>query len=86
MSQSMDQLIGFRAIQGLGAGGLMVGVMAIIGELIPPRERGKYQGMMAGVMAVAMIGGPLVGGTITDTWAGAGASTSTCRSARSRSP
>ncbi len=66
MSQSMDQLIAFRAVQGLGAGGLMVGVMAIIGDLIPPRERGKYQGMMAGVMAVAMIGGPLVGGTLTD--------------------
>ncbi|MEV8569161.1 MDR family MFS transporter [Streptomyces sp. NPDC051322] len=66
MAQDMGQLIGFRAIQGLGAGGLMVGVMAIIGDLIPPRERGKYQGMMAGVMAVAMIGGPLVGGAITD--------------------
>ena len=66
MSQDMGQLIGFRAVQGLGAGGLMVGVMAIIGDLIPPRERGKYQGMMAGVMALAMIGGPLVGGTITD--------------------
>ncbi|WP_435855159.1 MDR family MFS transporter [Streptomyces noursei] len=66
MAQDMGQLIGFRAVQGLGAGGLMVGVMAIIGELIPPRERGKYQGMMASVMAIAMIGGPLVGGTITD--------------------
>ncbi|MGX1884579.1 MDR family MFS transporter [Streptomyces sp. NPDC055287] len=66
MAQDMGQLIGFRAVQGLGAGGLMVGVMAIIGDLIPPRERGKYQGMMAGVMALAMIGGPLVGGTITD--------------------
>ncbi|MET9479753.1 MDR family MFS transporter [Streptomyces sp. NPDC006638] len=66
MAQDMSQLIGFRAIQGLGAGGLMVGVMAIIGDLIPPRERGKYQGMMAGVMALAMIGGPLVGGAITD--------------------
>ncbi|KIZ19770.1 transporter [Streptomyces natalensis ATCC 27448] len=66
MAQDMGQLIGFRAVQGLGAGGLMVGVMAIMGDLIPPRERGKYQGMMAGVMAVAMVGGPLVGGTITD--------------------
>ncbi|GAU68887.1 putative drug resistance protein [Streptomyces sp. NBRC 110611] len=66
MAQDMGQLIGFRAVQGLGAGGLMVGVMAIIGDLIPPRERGRYQGMMAGVMAVAMIGGPLVGGTLTD--------------------
>jgi EmrB/QacA subfamily drug resistance transporter len=68
MAQNMGELIGFRAIQGLGAGGLMVGVMAIIGDLIPPRERGKYTGMMAGVMALAMIGGPLVGGTITDNW------------------
>ncbi|WP_405592858.1 MDR family MFS transporter [Streptomyces sp. NBC_01190] len=65
-SQSMDQLISFRAVQGLGAGGLIVGVMAVIGELIPPRERGKYQGLIAGVMAIAMIGGPLVGGSITD--------------------
>lgn len=68
MAQTMGQLIGFRAVQGLGAGGLMVGVMAIIGDLVPPRERGRYQGMMAGVMALAMIGGPLVGGTITDNW------------------
>ncbi|MEV5972871.1 MDR family MFS transporter [Streptomyces sp. NPDC051921] len=68
MAQDMGQLIGFRAVQGLGAGGLMVGVMAIIGDLIPPRDRGKYQGMMAGIMALAMIGGPLVGGTITDHW------------------
>ena len=68
MAQDMGQLIAFRALQGLGAGGLMVGVMAIIGDLIPPRERGKYQGMIAGVMAVAMIGGPLVGGSITDNW------------------
>ncbi|CAG7615194.1 MDR family MFS transporter [Actinacidiphila bryophytorum] len=68
MAQSMDQLIAFRAFQGLGAGGLMVGVMAIIGEMIPPRERGKYQGLIAGVMAIAMIGGPLVGGSITDNW------------------
>ncbi|MET7619084.1 MDR family MFS transporter [Streptomyces sp. NPDC005408] len=66
MAQDMGQLIGFRAVQGLGAGGLMVGVMAIMGELIPPRERGKYQGMITSVMALAMIGGPLVGGTITD--------------------
>ncbi|MEU6123966.1 MDR family MFS transporter [Streptomyces sp. NPDC047123] len=66
MAQDMGQLIGFRAIQGLGAGGLMVGVMAIIGDLVPPRDRGKYMGMMTGVMAVAMIGGPLVGGSITD--------------------
>ncbi|MFC1430823.1 MDR family MFS transporter [Streptacidiphilus sp. N1-3] len=66
ISQNMNELIGSRAIQGLGAGGLIVGVMSIMGALVPPRERGKYQGMFAAVMAVAMIGGPLVGGTITD--------------------
>src|SRR5205814_9946401 len=49
LSQNMNELIGFRAIQGLGAGGLVVGVMAIIGDLVPPRERGKYQGMMAAI-------------------------------------
>jgi len=66
MAQSMGQLIGFRALQGLGAGGLFVGAMAIIGDLVPPRERGRYQGFMAAIMALAMIGGPLVGGVITD--------------------
>jgi EmrB/QacA subfamily drug resistance transporter len=62
----MTELIAFRALQGLGAGGLMVSVMAIIGDLVPPRERGRYQGMMAAVMSLAMIAGPLVGGVITD--------------------
>src|SRR5262245_46084414 len=65
-SQSMDQLIAFRALHGLAAGGLLVAVMAIIGDLVPPRERGRYQGMIAGVMALAMIAGPLAGGFITD--------------------
>ncbi|MFF0576894.1 MDR family MFS transporter [Streptosporangium saharense] len=65
-ADGMNQLIGFRALQGLGAGGLMVNAMAIIGDLVPPRERGQYQGIMAGVMALAMIAGPLVGGFITD--------------------
>ncbi|MEU6717176.1 MDR family MFS transporter [Nonomuraea sp. NPDC046802] len=62
----MMELIVFRAIQGLGAGGLMVNVMAIIGDLVPPRERGQYQGIMAAIMSLAMIAGPLVGGFITD--------------------
>ncbi|MEO6089877.1 MAG: MDR family MFS transporter [Umezawaea sp.] len=66
MSQNMGELIGFRAIQGLGAGGLMVGVLSVIGEMIPPRERSKYMGLMMAVMPVAMIGGPLAGGFITD--------------------
>jgi EmrB/QacA subfamily drug resistance transporter len=62
----MVQLIAFRAVQGLGAGGLLVGAMAIIGDLVPPRERGRYQGFMAAAMAAAMIAGPLAGGFITD--------------------
>ncbi|ROT32251.1 MDR family MFS transporter [Micromonospora sp. HM5-17] len=62
----MIELIAFRAVQGLGAGGLMVGVMAIVGDLVPPRERGRYQGMIAGIMAIAMVAGPLAGGFITD--------------------
>jgi len=66
MAQNIAELIGFRTLQGLGGGGLIVGVLAIIGELIPPRERGRYQGVMMAVMPVAMIGGPLLGGFITD--------------------
>ncbi|TDP94108.1 MDR family MFS transporter [Labedaea rhizosphaerae] len=65
-ADGMTELIAFRAIQGLGAGGLIVNVMAIIGDLVPPRERGRYQGIMAAVMSLAMIAGPLVGGFITD--------------------
>jgi len=66
MVSPMTQLIAFRAFQGLGAGGLLVGAFALIGDLVPPRERGKYQGLMGGIMAIAMIAGPLVGGLITD--------------------
>jgi EmrB/QacA subfamily drug resistance transporter len=66
LSHSMDQLIAFRAVQGLGAGGLMVGVFAAIGDLVTPRERGQYMGFMMAVMMVAMVAGPLVGGYITD--------------------
>ena len=66
IAQDMPQLIAFRAVQGVGAGGLMVGVMAIIGDLIPPRERGRYQGLMTAIMPIAFVGGPLVGGYLTD--------------------
>ena len=66
LSQGMGQLIAFRGFQGLGAGGLLVGAMAIIGDLVPLRERGRYQGLMAAVMPVAFIGGPLLGGLLTD--------------------
>ena len=61
----MAELITFRAIQGLGAGGLMVGAMATLGEIVAPRERGKYMSYMMVVMMLATIGGPLVGGFIT---------------------
>jgi EmrB/QacA subfamily drug resistance transporter len=66
LAHSMDQLIAFRAIQGLGAGGLMVGALATIGDLVSPRERGQYMGYMMAAMMLAMIAGPLVGGVITD--------------------
>src|SRR5215472_13224628 len=65
LAHSMAQLITFRAIQGLGAGGLMVGSMATLGEIVPPRERGKYMSYFMAVMMLATIGGPLVGGYIT---------------------
>ncbi|GAA2166771.1 MDR family MFS transporter [Actinomadura napierensis] len=64
-AQSMVQLIAFRAVQGLGAGGIGGLAFALIGSLVPPRERGRYQGMTASVMAAGTIGGPLVGGFIT---------------------
>ncbi|GGO48225.1 MDR family MFS transporter [Streptomyces lasiicapitis] len=64
-SQSMTQLIVFRALQGVGAGGIGAGAFALIAALVPPRERGKYQGMTASVMAIGTIGGPLLGGFIT---------------------
>ncbi|WP_081706489.1 MDR family MFS transporter [Nocardia sp. CNY236] len=66
LAQDLGQLIGFRALQGLGGGGLMVSAFAIMGELIPPRDRAKYQGVMSAAMGATMIGGPLVGGLITD--------------------
>jgi EmrB/QacA subfamily drug resistance transporter len=66
LAQTMTELVGFRALQGLGAGGLIVGALSIIGEMTPPRDRAKYQGVIAAVMPVALIGGPLIGGAITD--------------------
>jgi EmrB/QacA subfamily drug resistance transporter len=65
-SQNMTELVMFRGVQGLGAGGLIVGVMSVIGMLVSPRDRGKYMGVMMAVMPAALIGGPLIGGWITD--------------------
>jgi EmrB/QacA subfamily drug resistance transporter len=68
LSQSMAELITFRAIQGLGAGGLMVGAMATLGDIVAPRERGRYMSYMMVVMMLATIAGPLAGGFITTTF------------------
>ncbi|MHB1930722.1 MAG: MDR family MFS transporter [Acidimicrobiales bacterium] len=65
ISQSLSMLIAFRAVQGLGAGGLMVGAQAIVGDVVPPRERGRYQGMFGAVFAVTTVVGPLLGGFLT---------------------
>jgi EmrB/QacA subfamily drug resistance transporter len=65
LSQSMAELITFRAIQGLGAGGLMVGSIATVSEIVPPRERGKYISYFMVAMMIATVAGPLVGGWIT---------------------
>ena len=66
MAQSMTELIGARAFQGIGGGGLFAIALAIIGDVIPPRERGRYQGYFAGVFGVSSIAGPLLGGWFTD--------------------
>jgi EmrB/QacA subfamily drug resistance transporter len=69
-AQNMPQLIGFRAVQGLGGGGLMVLSMAIVGDLVPPRERGRYQGLFGAVFGTTSVLGPLLGGVFVDqlTW------------------
>lgn len=65
IAQNMPQLIAFRAVQGLGGGGLMVLSMAIVGDIVPPRERGRYQGLFGAVFGVTSILGPLLGGLFT---------------------
>src|ERR1017187_6978704 len=70
LSQNMVELIGFRALQGVGAGGLFVGSQAIIGDIVSPRERGRYMGYFGAVFGLATVAGPLLGGFLVDhaTW------------------
>jgi EmrB/QacA subfamily drug resistance transporter len=66
LAQNMEQLILFRGLQGIGGGAMMVNSFAIIGEVFPPAERGKYQGLIGGVFGLSSVAGPLLGGWITD--------------------
>ncbi|WP_020119130.1 MFS transporter [Streptomyces canus] len=63
---TMDQLIAFRAVQGVGAGGLMIGVQAIIADIVPPRQRGRFMGLIGAAFGLASVAGPLLGGYFTD--------------------
>lgn len=67
-STNPEMLIAFRAMQGIGAGGLAALSQVLMADIISPRERGRYMGLFGGVMALATIGGPLLGGVITDAW------------------
>ena len=85
LSQNMGQLIGFRAVQGLGAGGLIVVTLAVVGDIIPPRERGKYQGYFGASLRGRDDHRPAARRVLRrQPLAGAGSSTSTCRSESSR--
>ncbi|GAA3038149.1 MFS transporter [Streptomyces olivoverticillatus] len=65
-SRTMDQLIAFRALQGIGAGGLLIGVQAIIADIVPVRQRGRYMGVISAAYGLASVAGPLIGGFFTD--------------------
>jgi EmrB/QacA subfamily drug resistance transporter len=66
LSQNMTELIAFRALQGLGGGGLIVVTIAVVGDIIPPRDRGRYQGFFGAVFGVSTVIGPLLGGFFVD--------------------
>ncbi|MFK0110697.1 DHA2 family efflux MFS transporter permease subunit [Streptomyces sp. NPDC091217] len=66
LAQNMSELIAFRALQGLGGGGLMVLSMAIVGDIVPPRDRGRYQGLFGAVFGATSVLGPLLGGLFVD--------------------
>src|ERR671936_2298888 len=66
LAQSMTELVAFRALQGIGAGGLFPLALATVGNIVPPRDRGRYQGLIGAVFAAASIIGPAVGGFIVD--------------------
>jgi EmrB/QacA subfamily drug resistance transporter len=66
ISSSLTELIAFRALQGIGGGGLLIGAQTIIGDVVPPRDRGRYQGLFGAVFGLSSVIGPLIGGLLVD--------------------